>query len=317
MRRAAAFLVSLTYPAGALGQDAKVRAEALFQEAKDLAARGEYEKACPKFLRSQKLDPATGTLLNLASCYEKEGKSASAWAAYKEAAAFAHTAGQIEREKLARERAAQIEPTLPYVTVSVSKQASGLEVRLDGNALDPAEYGTRLPVDPGDHIVEASAPGKRRWETRVSATAGTQSDIVVPELEEASAQPLGVKPAPPPRDVQPIPGPAPKKTSAWPAVGVGTMAAGAGGIVLGSIFGVMALDTKSTLDRACGPMRLCGPEQQSRIDDLATRATVSTVAFIAGGIFFAAGLAMVLVPVMHAEKSASMRIGPGSIEGRF
>src|SRR5882757_7808503 len=56
--------------AGEKGPDA-VRAEALFDEGRRLMTAGDFTAACPKFASSQALDPAIGTALNLANCYEK------------------------------------------------------------------------------------------------------------------------------------------------------------------------------------------------------------------------------------------------------
>ena len=66
-------------PAGAqpapLGND-RVAAEALFDEGRNLVAAGKIAEACPKFADSQRLDPSPSTLLNLASCWEKLGRTA-------------------------------------------------------------------------------------------------------------------------------------------------------------------------------------------------------------------------------------------------
>src|SRR5687768_18046990 len=99
--------------------DNKAAAEALFDHAKRLHAAGRYAEACPKFAESQKLDAGVGTLLYLADCYEKIGQTASAWAGFREAAAAAKNAGQEEREKIARDRAAGLEPQLSRLTITV------------------------------------------------------------------------------------------------------------------------------------------------------------------------------------------------------
>src|SRR5687767_1891178 len=76
-------------------------AEALFGEAKKLAAQGKYAEACPKFAESNKLDRGAGTLIHLGDCYEKNKQTASAWATYKEAASAAQALGRKDWEKLA------------------------------------------------------------------------------------------------------------------------------------------------------------------------------------------------------------------------
>ena len=53
-------------------------AEALFRDGKALIAAERINDACAKFQESERLDPALGTLLHLATCYAQVGKTASA-----------------------------------------------------------------------------------------------------------------------------------------------------------------------------------------------------------------------------------------------
>src|SRR6478672_5858918 len=87
-------------------------AEAFFAEGRTLLKQGRYAEACSKFEASQKLDPGNGTLMNLADCYEKSGRVASAWLSFREAAAAAASASQVARASHARARAASLEPRL-------------------------------------------------------------------------------------------------------------------------------------------------------------------------------------------------------------
>jgi len=51
----------------------------LFQKGVELMAIGKSAEACEKFDSSHQLDPALGTMLRLADCYERTGKTASAY----------------------------------------------------------------------------------------------------------------------------------------------------------------------------------------------------------------------------------------------
>src|SRR5688572_12295677 len=107
----------------------RAAAEALFEEAVLLMDKGEALPACPKLEESQRLDPAVGTLLYLGACYEKLGRTASAWATFTEAAYAAKDAGQGDRELIASQNAARLRPLLARLVVEVlARQTEGLSV---------------------------------------------------------------------------------------------------------------------------------------------------------------------------------------------
>jgi hypothetical protein len=99
-------------------------AEALFEAGREQIASGELDEGCRKMEASQKIDPAVGTLLYLGDCQERLGRTASAWAAFREAASLARLSGQPQREEIATTRAAALEPRLSRVKVAVN-DASG------------------------------------------------------------------------------------------------------------------------------------------------------------------------------------------------
>jgi serine/threonine-protein kinase len=128
-------------------------------------------------------------LLTLGACYERVGKSASAWAIYKEAASAARAAGQQERTRFAEERVLKLAPELTRLALLVSAEAkvAGLEVLLDNQPIAPALFGVPFHVDPGSHLLTARAPGKTPWTTLLEVKPrGGQLTLEIPKLSVAS-----------------------------------------------------------------------------------------------------------------------------------
>jgi hypothetical protein len=174
-------------------------ADALYRQARDLMAAGDYARACPKFAESQRLDPATGTLLNLAACHEKQGRLATAWLEYSDAVFAARRDAREDRVAYAEERARTLEPKLSRLTLLLAADADepNLEIELDGASLGHAVIGAPTPVDPGSHTVRVTAPGKKAWsQTLQIAGEAAQQSLTIPKLEPAPAAPSAPSTAP-------------------------------------------------------------------------------------------------------------------------
>jgi hypothetical protein len=171
----------LLLPVAASAETSAATAHSLFLEARAAMEKGDYDTACPKLEESMRLDPAVGTQLNMADCYERVGKVGSAWAGFLDAASMAKSSHQPEREKLARTRAKALEPRLPKLLIDADASAEpGMEVLRDGAAVGSASWGSALVVDPGAHDIVASAPGKQSWRTVVDAKEGRTARVTVP-----------------------------------------------------------------------------------------------------------------------------------------
>jgi len=175
MRYHHAILPILLAVAATARADNKTLAEALFAEGRQLMEQGKTQEACAKLDASNKADPATGTQLNLASCYEKIGKTASAWALFTQVA----SSSKDMRAQFAQQRAAALAPTLSKLTVSVPNAPPGVTVRVDGAAMSAAAFGVAIPVDPGHHVVDGSATNKPRFHREIDVAPNAASATVV------------------------------------------------------------------------------------------------------------------------------------------
>ena len=183
----AALLLCCPRDADAQASDQKAVAEHLFEEGRARLVEKDYAAACPKLAESQRLDPSIGTALYLAACYEKLGKTASAWALFREAEELAAREGDAKRASLARARADALAPTLSKLVIVVPESARvpGLTVVRDGTRVGEPIWGAGVPIDPGAHVVEVTAPDKQPFRVSVDVSAPLV-EVVVPILENVS-----------------------------------------------------------------------------------------------------------------------------------
>src|SRR5262249_45574548 len=149
-----------------------------------LMVEGKFVQACDKLEQSERVDPAIGTLLYLAECYEKSQRPASAWATFREAASAARAAGQLERARVGQERAARLEPLLVRLTIVVPAEdvaITGFTVKRSTEVVPQALWGASVPVDPGDYSIEASAAGYEPY-TRTITVGKDPVSVELPPL---------------------------------------------------------------------------------------------------------------------------------------
>ncbi len=164
----------------------RAAADRLFLEGRQLLQENDYKRACAKFKESHALDPAGGALLNLAACYERDGKTASAWRAYNEALAWANADHRDDRSEIAVEHIRELEPQLArfVLTLPGHTRMRDVTVVIDGEAVD-AMYGTRVAVDPGLRLLEIVADGRETFQVEVTAIAGEEISVAIPPLRDA------------------------------------------------------------------------------------------------------------------------------------
>lgn len=280
-------------------------ARELFEQGRALMAKKEYAKACAKLAESQRIDPAPGTLLNLAVCHEAEGKTASAWAEFNDALTLARRDGRKDRVELATKHIASLEPRLSRLTIEVPPGArvAGLEIKLDGGGVGRPAWGTAVPVDPGTHTVRALAAGWKEWRTEI--TVGDDADrqtVSVPALERLPMRERAASSSerPSTRDSSSSSG-AGQRTAGYVVGGIGVVALGVGGY-----FGLRAYSRWDERNAHCSDAG-CDPTGVAAGDDAERAATLANVGVGVGIAALATGAILVLTagPSERATASAT------------
>lgn len=286
--------------AGAQTASEAALATELFNAGRDAMKSGDYAAACPKLAESARLDAKVGTLARLAECDEATGKLALARTHWQQAKNLAD-ATRDPRAGHAESELARIDRVVPKIEIACAGEVPA-KLELDHVVLGPGSLGVKLPVDPGPHTVTASGPGRRTWSTSVESKAdGSVSSVRVPvlALEDAAAAP-GPAPGPPPASP-----PAPASDAVpWRTIGIGAVGVGVVGLGVGTVFGLVAKSKRDESNRPGGCVgNDCPPDAADLRNAARSAGTISTVAFVAGGVFAAAGLTMIVA----APSSATTR----------
>jgi hypothetical protein len=281
-----------------------------FQAGRRFVEQNNCKDAISRFIESLKHEQNVGARFNLAECWRKEGREADAWNQYKSAEQLA-IQKKDERAADARGPLAELEPKVTKLRLALP-QAADTTVRIDGKAVEPADFGllaTGYALTPNDpHTIEVSAPNRRSWtKTSVKGPAGAELPAMTVEL--------GPAPAPPDREAG----------TGQRLTGILVGGAGVAGVAVGVVFGFVALgkrsDYNSAVQNLCPDRNACDPANRGQVQDardaIGSPATVSTIAFVAGGALITTGAILYFTAPKTASSSAarvhlSPAIGPGA-----
>lgn len=302
----------------AVASEDSALAETLFREGRALLEAGQISEACTKLDSSHRLDPKVSTMLNLAACHELEGRTASAWAEFLEAARLTRVLKVRDPKALedtARTRAAALESRLHYVVVEAPDAVpAGVELFVDGRALPRAAWSSPIPVDPGERTVEARAAGRGTVSSSLLIPReGGRTALRIPSLpaeQPGAADSPRETSSPPPNNAStasplaPV-GPSPLKE--LPFVAGATLFVG--GATVGAVFGLRAISLKNERDLECDAAG-CSGAGLAKQEDARSAAVVSTVAFLVAGAGATLATVWLLLP---RTKAAPMALRAGCV----
>jgi hypothetical protein len=270
------------YPSAAFAQPGHgAEADQFFRQGVADMKADNCPEAIPKFLNSQQLDPSAGTLVNLATCYARLGRSASAYRSFRQAQDLAEREQSAELAERAARGLARLAPTLTKLVIVPPRDAVGLSLKLNGEPIAASDTAL-IPLDPGENTFEASMPGRDSWRHRLLATDRSATIVVeIPELVAVRVEPANWRPA---------------------AVIVGGV--GVASIVAGSILALNAKATSNQASENCGE-GTCNEQGTRALQDGLSKAMGATYLFALGGALSAGGVALwVLSPAQRAQRFA-------------
>jgi tetratricopeptide (TPR) repeat protein len=257
-------------------------AEALFQSGREAMERENFQVAREKFEESNRLEPAVGTLLNLALCEERLGRRLAAWHHLRRV--IEALPPNDDRLPIAQEHYEEIDLRLARVTLLAAPTLKpDAAIRFGATLLTRSSFGIPIPIEAGPSRLAVDAPGR-------------QPRVYLLTLREGARETLLVEPGPAigriPRELRAGPSAQegnPYSTTGWIALGVGSAL-----VVAGAGAGMAAVQAKNDMDRECDAQLLCSGRGIEAADRGESFAVVSTLAFGAGALGLAAGTWLLL-----------------------
>ena len=290
-------------PVVAKAPDKKTRdaARKAYGEGEKAFAAGDFAAAYSGYSKANDLIPSAHAAYWAAKSLDQGGKTDDAIKAY-EALLADPSASKIGDDKLgdAQTRLATLKASL-VGEITVSTLPATATVSVDG-AAQPGPQPVVLKLAPGPHKLSFTAEGFDAKEVDLQVQAGTKVEQKV-ELQQHAAPP-------PPPAAEPVvapaplpPPPAPEKHSKVPAYV--TLGIAAGGAIVGTIFGVQALQSKSDFDK--------NPTTKSA-DDTERNALIADMAF---GVAITLGVTGIVLltssdDAPDAPKAATLHLPPKS-----
>ncbi len=272
-----------------------------------LADAGHCAQAIDKLSRAEKIRHSPIVLGRLGECQIEEGKivdgTEDLHRLLHESLPANPPASLIKARERAQTALDGAKSKIAILTIAVRGPTENVTVTVNGQPVPPVLLERDRPTDPGEHNIEATAPGYFKASRHIVVGAGEKQEVslrlrIDPQATVPAAPPTA-KPndnsaaagAPTPKSTfstQAVTEPSPPKESA-PNHTASTILWIAGGAVAatGGVFGYLAMSNKRTLDGQC-VNNACPTSSKSTLDSANLDATLSTVLISAG----AAGLVL-------------------------
>jgi tetratricopeptide (TPR) repeat protein len=181
--------IAMQIPTRAFAQNS-AQAEVLFKEGQQLMTEKKFEEACQRLTASFKLDPQPNTELLQGECFKNLKKTASAYNAYLDASTT--LARGSDAQKYAADQAKALEAQLLKVRVQVTPLAAGLQMKFDDDTKtrDKDFVGIDIALDPGEHDVTVTAPGKHDFTKHFTLDSTNSPHTIVVNLTDKTKEEL-------------------------------------------------------------------------------------------------------------------------------
>jgi hypothetical protein len=211
---------------------------------------GKIDDALKEFRVSYKLKPHWKIRFNIAMCYYE--KKAFVDAA-REMSKFLNEGGnEIPEKQKAMSTDVLTEARKNVGIIKFSGEMEGTTVQVDGKEVTELEAGQQIYTLPGKHHIFVQYKDKVILDEEIELEAGMAREIVTTvvsgggtgevEVKVEKPGPEGENPLPPPPDEG--------KGKAMLSAGIGLIAAGAAGLIVGSVLGGLVFKEKSDMQKA-------------------------------------------------------------------
>ncbi|MDI3291503.1 hypothetical protein [Polyangium sp. 15x6] len=308
MKVAWAFALGVALALGAPAALAKEPSKAEVQLAKDMVTdavvevkAGRCADAIPMLEQAIAIHETAEAFLALGECQAVTGKLRAAVATWKHGEEIAEAQKDKARREAIEKKRKEIESRIPTVRLQLPAGVSGIVVTIDGQAVPESSLGAPVPVDPGTHQIEAKAPGREAFSTKIEAEDEAKLTVEIKLSGGTNAGPTG------PKVIDAVP------LGTWIAGGAAVALLG-GGVAAYLLAGAHA--EAGAIE--CRKRVQCGAD---RIDSVRTFDGLALGAWVGAGLAAGAAVGIWALAPKKAKDEVSARVfvGPASVSivGRF
>lgn len=294
-------------------------ARALAIDGVKLAQADKCGEAVDKLERAEKLKHSPIVLRHLGECQVKVGRwvegSESLRKLLREPLPENATPTLSQAYESAAATLRDVKPRIPTMKIVLTAPSDAdFTVKVDGKDVADSVVGVALPTDPGEHEVEATAPGFLKVSSTVKLAPSASSFVTLELVRDPSARPpqkpevAAVAPAAATTESRPPPPPAEEAhaqgSNTGKVLGYVSYAVAAGGLGAGIAFGLSAKSDEKELAAVC-PNHVCSEAQRDSLDSAKTKGIVSTVGFAVAGAGVTLGTILLLTSGPSSSEKAS------------